>query len=93
MDKELKGILERKVDAPGCLDRLTDYSQDVLMAPFDRQICDIKKHDDCPADSCGDCLGFEAMRQLEYDVQTEIILFAEELVARVREHLTIVNQV
>lgn len=78
-------ILKRKPNEPGSLDRLTDFSQDELMAPFGHIICDIKKRNDCPADECDGCLGFEAMSQLEYDMQTEIILFARQLVKEWKE--------
>lgn len=77
----LKDILERGIDEPGCLDRLTDYSQEVLPAPFAKKLCgDCKAPDD---DGCDKCGGMESMCQLEYDIQTEAILLVEELIAKV----------
>ncbi len=84
MKAELKRIIGRKVSALGCLDRLTDYSQEVLAAPFSKVMCG---RCDPPDDTCEGCGGYEATLQLEYDIQTEVILFSEELVARVLESL------
>jgi len=84
MFRELKEILERKVDEPLCLDRLTDYSQEILLSPFAQKVCG---DCECPDDSCDGCGAYGAMLQMEYEIQTQVIVFAEGLVAAAKEGL------
>lgn len=68
--------------SPGSHDRLADYAGGEITADLAKYVCDIKKPNDCPADECDGCPGFEAMSRLEYDMQTEIIAFAKDLIAK-----------
>ncbi len=81
---ETKEILERKVDETGCLNRLTDYSEGVLLSPFAPMICG-----DCDPsdDSCDGCGAYGAMLQMEYEIQTQVIVFTEGLIAAAKEGL------
>jgi len=81
MEKEIKEIFDRPLDEMGSLDRLVDYAQ-ANRVPLGSAVCDTNKGGDCPEDdTCEGCAGFEGMSQIEYAMQTEIILFSEKLIA------------
>ena len=69
------------IDEPGCLDRLSNYADTEITAALAEVICDTEEPNGCPAYECDDCPAYELMRQLEYDIQTEVIAFAKKLIA------------
>lgn len=74
--KDLKRILNRKYPGPSSLDRLHDYVEEIF-GPSVTSACG-----GCNAeeDACDECV-IDNLGQLEWDMQTEIILFAEKLLS------------
>lgn len=73
-DEKVKEILEREIDEPGSLDRLEDYAKNVFDVIVSCGECNCQDND-----ACGNCPGYRPALELEYAMQTQIILFAEEI--------------
>ncbi len=73
--EEFEAILTHGMDKPGYLERLMKYDADVF-SPRLYEICDGCEDDSDEA--CDECVR-GCLSQLEYDMHTEIIKFAEQL--------------
>lgn len=78
---ELEKILKRKVGTPRSLDRLDSYVTDIFPTAVTDRCCG-KCYTE---DDCDTCPGWFPIMQLEYDIQTQIIEFAEKLIKEATE--------
>lgn len=71
--------LDVLIDSEGCLDRLSRYGQEELSGDIGEIFCQAVCNGE-GGDQCDDCPVREIMIQVEYDIQTEIILSAKKLI-------------